>query len=180
MGRGRPAVPRRLTLRPLLSATRARARFAVAEYIEVFYNRRRLHSTLGYRTPFEALTTLFPTAANVGTLSPVRIAQIGMPAARARTIAGLARAIADGSVVLAPNADMETTLDALRALPGVGEWTAQYIAMRALGESDAFLAADIGVQRRFALGGRRPTVPASAAQPQTACCRRASPHQRGG
>jgi putative transposase len=37
-------------------ATRARARFAVAEYIEVFYNRQRLHSTLDYRTPAEALT----------------------------------------------------------------------------------------------------------------------------
>jgi AraC family transcriptional regulator of adaptative response / DNA-3-methyladenine glycosylase II len=40
----------------------------------------------------------------------------------------------------------------------MGEWTAQYIAMRALGESDAFLAGDVAVQRRFASDGRRPTA----------------------
>src|SRR4029077_874272 len=66
---------------------------------------------------------------------------------RARTIAALARAIADGSVVLAPNAEIETTLVALRALPGVGEWTAQYIAMRALSWPDAFPHTDLGVMK---------------------------------
>jgi AraC family transcriptional regulator of adaptative response / DNA-3-methyladenine glycosylase II len=49
--------------------------------------------------------------------------------------------------VLAPNADVDTTLERLRALPGVGEWTAQYIAMRALAWPDAFPHTDLGVMK---------------------------------
>ena len=98
-------------------------------------------------TPFDSLTTLFPTAGRIAALSPARVARIGMPGARARTIIALARAVADGSLVLMPNADIETTLDRLRALPGVGEWTAQYIAMRALSWPDAFPHTDLGVMK---------------------------------
>jgi AraC family transcriptional regulator of adaptative response / DNA-3-methyladenine glycosylase II len=55
--------------------------------------------------------------------------------------------VADGDLILTPNADIETTLDRLRALPGVGEWTAQYIAMRALAWPDAFPHTDLGVMK---------------------------------
>jgi 3-methyladenine DNA glycosylase/8-oxoguanine DNA glycosylase len=58
-----------------------------------------------------------------------------------------------------PRRDLTEAVARLRELPGIGEWTAQYIAMRALGESDAFLAADVAIQRRFNRNGRRPTVP---------------------
>jgi AraC family transcriptional regulator of adaptative response / DNA-3-methyladenine glycosylase II len=98
-------------------------------------------------TPFDSLTTLFPTATRVAELPPGRIARLGMPGARARTVVALARAVADGRLSLVPNADIEATLDALRALPGIGEWTAQYIAMRALSWPDAFPHADLGVKK---------------------------------
>jgi AraC family transcriptional regulator of adaptative response / DNA-3-methyladenine glycosylase II len=98
-------------------------------------------------TPFASLTTLFPTVACIAALTPAQIARLGVPAARARTIIALACAVADGRLVLTPNADVETTLDTLRALPGVGEWTAQYIAMRALAWPDAFPHTDLGVMK---------------------------------
>jgi len=103
-------------------------------------------------TPFAALTTVFPAAARVAEAPPGRIARLGMPGARARTILALARAVADGGLVLMPNADVDATLERLRALPGVGEWTAQYIAMRALAWPDAFPHTDLGVMK--ALGTR--------------------------
>ncbi|MBC7802274.1 MAG: helix-turn-helix domain-containing protein [Candidatus Parcubacteria bacterium] len=98
-------------------------------------------------TPFASLHTVFPPAERIADLPYGRIARLGMPGARARTVLALARAVADGSLVLMPNADIEATLDKLRSLPGVGEWTAQYIAMRALAWPDAFPHTDLGVMK---------------------------------
>jgi AraC family transcriptional regulator of adaptative response / DNA-3-methyladenine glycosylase II len=98
-------------------------------------------------TPFAGLTTLFPIAPRIAGMPAGRIARLGMPLARARTVVGLARAVADGRLVLMPNADAEATLEALRAVPGIGEWTAQYIAMRALSWPDAFPHTDLGVMK---------------------------------
>ncbi|OFZ90503.1 MAG: adenosine deaminase [Betaproteobacteria bacterium RBG_16_66_20] len=98
-------------------------------------------------TPFDSLNRIFPTPERVADLPYGRIARLGMPGARARSIAALARAVADGDLVLMPNADIEATLEKLRALPGVGEWTAQYVAMRALAWPDAFPHTDLGVMK---------------------------------
>jgi AraC family transcriptional regulator of adaptative response / DNA-3-methyladenine glycosylase II len=98
-------------------------------------------------TPFASLRTVFPTAARVAAVGAGRVARLGMPGSRARTVIGLAQAVANGALVLAPNADIESTLERLRALPGVGEWTAQYIAMRALAWPDAFPHTDLGVMK---------------------------------
>ena len=85
-----------------------------------------------------------------------KLARLGMPKARAASIAGIAAAIKTDPHLFDPRSDLTEAVAGLCTLPGVGEWTAQYIAMRALGESDAFLAGDVGVQRRFASNGRRP------------------------
>jgi AraC family transcriptional regulator of adaptative response / DNA-3-methyladenine glycosylase II len=98
-------------------------------------------------TPFASLGTLFPQASRVAGLRREHVAQLGVPAVRAQAIVALARATAAGELVLSPQADTETTLAKLRQLPGVGEWTAQTIAMRALGWPDAFPHTDLGVMR---------------------------------
>ena len=73
----------------------------------------------------------------------------------------LARAVASGELVLQPGAPLQQTLAALLALPGIGDWTAQYIAMRALRWPDAFPAGDVALQK--ALGVRTHKHPAQAA-----------------
>jgi AraC family transcriptional regulator of adaptative response / DNA-3-methyladenine glycosylase II len=105
-------------------------------------------------TAFHSVNRSFPSAETIADLSHGQIARLGMPGARARSVIALARAVAEGELDLVPNADVESVLEKLRALPGVGEWTAQYIAMRALAWPDAFPHTDLGVMR--ALGERDP------------------------
>jgi AraC family transcriptional regulator of adaptative response / DNA-3-methyladenine glycosylase II len=86
------------------------------------------------------------------------LAKMGMPRARAASLAGIAAASVADPHLFDPRRDLEEGVAHLRKLPGVGEWTAQYIAMRALGESDAFLASDAGLQRSLGKNGSRPAA----------------------
>jgi AraC family transcriptional regulator of adaptative response / DNA-3-methyladenine glycosylase II len=97
---------------------------------------------------------LFPTAARVSLLSPEDLVALGVTGARARALIGLAKAVASGQIRLEPESDVESTVEALLALAGIGAWTANYVAMRALRWPDAFLANDLIVLR--ALGETRP------------------------
>ena len=103
-------------------------------------------------TPFADLTRLFPTARAIAQASAENIGTLGIVRQRVGALQGLAREVAAGRIALHRGAPMQSTLDALRALPGIGEWTVQLIAMRALAWPDAFPASDIGVMN--ALGTR--------------------------
>jgi len=108
----------------------------------------------------DGLTHLFPRPE---ALADTDLASIGLPRARAATIRGLARAVARGELVLDASRGLEDAVARLAAVPGIGAWTAHYIAMRALGEPDAFPAADLGLRR--ALGnGAGPLAPARVAE----------------
>jgi 3-methyladenine DNA glycosylase/8-oxoguanine DNA glycosylase len=87
-----------------------------------------------------------------------------MPGKRAAAISRLAAAAAANPKLFDRGPDLSASINALRVLPGVGEWTAQYIAMRALREPDAFPAADIGLLRAMADGAVRPTPAALLAR----------------
>jgi AraC family transcriptional regulator of adaptative response / DNA-3-methyladenine glycosylase II len=101
------------------------------------------------------LTRVFPTPQR---LVGQDIAALGMPRARGAALEALARTVAADPAIFTPRADLDSAIAALKALPGVGEWTAQYIALRELREPDAFPQADIGLMRAMAgEGGVRPT-----------------------
>ncbi|MCU1527331.1 MAG: alkA [Frondihabitans sp.] len=95
--------------------------------------------------PDGGLTRLFPRAADVVARADEVDDVLKMPATRRRTLLAMAGALADGTVELGAGADWRAARQALLALPGIGPWTTETIAMRALGDPDAFVASDLGV-----------------------------------
>ncbi|HZQ66926.1 MAG TPA: AlkA N-terminal domain-containing protein [Terriglobales bacterium] len=107
-----------------------------------------------FGTPIDlapGLSHLFPTPEK---MAHSDLAGIGLPKARAHALRSLARAVCDGTVSFAGVVDAEQFVARFCELPGIGDWTAQYVAMRALNEPDAFPASDLGLLR--ALGVRDP------------------------
>lgn len=107
--------------------------------------------------PEGGLTHLFPTPQALAGLNPESLA---LPRSRRTTLTTLVSALADGSLPLGTDSDWEAARARLGALPGFGPWTTEIIAMRALGDPDAFIPADLGV-RRAAKGLGLPSTPAA-------------------
>jgi AraC family transcriptional regulator, regulatory protein of adaptative response / DNA-3-methyladenine glycosylase II len=97
-----------------------------------------------------SLTHTFPAAAVLAGMDPDGLA---LPQARRRTFLALARALAAGTIELGPGADRERARSELAAIPGLGPWTVEIIAMRALGDPDGFPVSDLGVRRAAAAAG---------------------------
>jgi AraC family transcriptional regulator, regulatory protein of adaptative response / DNA-3-methyladenine glycosylase II len=112
----------------------------------------RLVERFGEALPAPAepgLTHLFPEPA---ALAEADVAGIGLPAARAAAIRALARAVAEGRLALDGGLELDALIARLCEIPGIGAWTAHYVAMRACGETDAFPAGDLGLRRAFGNG----------------------------
>lgn len=112
-------------------------------------------------TPHPVLALLTPTAERIAEAGLEEITSLGIVGSRAEAIIALAKAVAAKEIVLEPRVDVAETTARLKQLPGIGEWTAQYIAMRALAWPDAFPHSDLGICK--ALGEHDPRrIPALA------------------
>jgi AraC family transcriptional regulator of adaptative response / DNA-3-methyladenine glycosylase II len=124
----------------------------------------RLHAAFG--EPLDGMTgidRLPATAARIADTDPAEISALGMPQSRARTVVALARSVTNGDIGFTPTADIDAAIAALRRVPGIGPWTAEYIAMRGYQWPDAFPASDLGI--RHALPGIDPTARAQSWRP---------------
>ena len=124
---------------------------------------QRLVERLGepVATPWPDLQRLFPSPATLAQAEGEVLGQLGIVRQRQAAIVALARAVDGGQLALHPGADVHATTQALCQLPGIGDWTAQYIALRALRWPDAFPAGDVALHK--ALGVQGQPQPARAA-----------------
>ena len=110
----------------------------------------RLVETLGepIETDVEGLNRLFPSAARIADAGAERVGKLGMPRKRADTLVRFATAVADGKINLARGA-LSAGRDGLTAIAGIGPWTVEYVALRGLGDPDAFPLGDAGLRLAF-------------------------------
>lgn len=113
-------------------------------------------------TPYPELTRLFPAPVVLAQAEGDALGRLGIVKQRQAAIVGIARAVAEKRITLHSSADISATVAALKELPGIGDWTAQYIAMRALRWPDAFPAGDIALQK--ALNVKEEKNPTRAAE----------------
>ncbi len=113
-------------------------------------------------TPHAGLSRLFPTPAALAQAEGDGLGELGIVRQRQAAIVALARGVAEQGLVLNGSADVPATLTALKAMPGIGDWTAQYIAMRALRWPDAFPAGDVALHK--VMGVRENKHPAREAE----------------
>jgi AraC family transcriptional regulator, regulatory protein of adaptative response / DNA-3-methyladenine glycosylase II len=115
-------------------------------------------------TPFPELTRLFPEPSVLAQAAGDALGRLGIVKQRQAAIVAIARAVADKRLQLHGGADVQATIAGLKQLPGIGDWTAQYIAMRALRWPDAFPAGDVALQKALGVqGGGNPARAAEAA-----------------
>jgi AraC family transcriptional regulator of adaptative response / DNA-3-methyladenine glycosylase II len=105
---------------------------------------REFGEPLGRTAADSGLSVVFPTP---DALANADLTRIGLTRARAATVAAVAKAVREGQLTFDPSGNPEETVAALGRIAGIGPWTAQYIAMRALGEPDAFPDGDLGLRR---------------------------------
>lgn len=104
-------------------------------------------------TPWPQLSRAFPSAEKLAMATGEDLGALGVVRQRQQAILGLAQAVAQGKIRLTPDADIAGTVSALQALPGIGAWTANYIAMRALRWPDALVAGDVALHNALGLRG---------------------------
>ena len=106
-------------------------------------------------SPAPGLSHLFPEAA---VLAHADLATLGMPRSRGRTLSGVAQALLDNPQIFEPGPNLRTSVTPLLALWGVGEWTAQYIALRQMRHADALPVADVGLLNALTALEERPVT----------------------